>query len=159
MGVDIRQAREEEIDEIILLFDEGDLFHREGLPDVFIETDDPPWSKEYVLAHMRNPGSILYVAEDGSKIIGFAFAITWKTPDFPIFKHRVFASVENVYIKPEYRGSGLGLEMMYKLEDWAREKGFDTVQLNVWEFPGCASDFYKKMGYKTQSRIMKKTLD
>ncbi|MGR9050712.1 GNAT family N-acetyltransferase [Halobacillus faecis] len=51
------------------------------------------------------------------------------------------------------RGKGIGFEAMRYLEDRIKEKGFDRVELGVFEFNEKAQKLYRKLGYKEIARI------
>jgi ribosomal protein S18 acetylase RimI-like enzyme len=53
--------------------------------------------------------------------------------------------VENLWVRNELRGRGLGREMMTQAEQRARERGCHSAYLDTFSFQ--APDFYQKLGY------------
>lgn len=62
-----------------------------------------------------------------------------------------YGYITNVYTKPEYRGKGIGSELMDKVKAWATEK--DLEILTVWP-SSQAVKFYERKGFKADNEIM-----
>ena len=58
------------------------------------------------------------------------------------------AEVKRVFVKKEYRGQGISIELMKKLEARAHEKGFKYFILESGEPLVAAMSLYRKFGYK-----------
>ena len=56
--------------------------------------------------------------------------------------------IARFYLLQEWIGRGVSKQMMQTVLDWARENGFDTVWLGVWEYNYRAQAFYKKWGFE-----------
>ena len=77
--------------------------------------------------------------------------------------------IKRVYLRPDFRGRGVGKELLRRLEADARIKGFRYAVLETGELLEEAVGLYKKFGYKVipnygpyvdmpQSLCMKKKL-
>lgn len=55
--------------------------------------------------------------------------------------------VENLYVRPEYRGEGIGSELLAGAEQRLDERGAETVALNVMADNESAQQFYRRHGY------------
>ena len=55
--------------------------------------------------------------------------------------------IHNLYIYPEYRGHGYSKQVMYVLEDKARESGYSILRLDTGGFNAVAQNLYRKLGY------------
>ena len=55
--------------------------------------------------------------------------------------------IKRMYIKPEYRGKGLGKEMLQQLLDKGKEFGFSAVYLETGAFMTTAQHLYRSMGF------------
>ena len=78
--------------------------------------------------------------------------------DFPVATARFYpidaasAMIGRVVVLPEYRGKGLGEQVVEEAEKWLRELGFTNA---VVESRDTATGFYGKLGYAvTDSRII-----
>ena len=58
------------------------------------------------------------------------------------------AEVKRVFVKKEYRGQGISIELMKMLEERARKKGFKYFILESGEPLVAAMSLYRKIGYK-----------
>ena len=97
---------------------------------------------------------VVFVAEDGAgRVVGWAhvYALHFVGSDMR-------AEVAGLVVDESCRRSGVGIALMARVEDWAREKGLPAVTLrsNVIREP--AHKFYEKLGYtriKTQHAFRK----
>jgi putative acetyltransferase len=56
--------------------------------------------------------------------------------------------IKRLYVKPEYRGSGLAKAILLELEQWAREKGYSRATLETGIKQPEAIRFYTRQGYE-----------
>lgn len=97
---------------------------------------------------------VVFIAEDGAgRVVGWAhtYALHFVGSDLR-------AEVAGLVVDDSCRRSGVGVALMARIEDWAREKGLPAVTLrsNVIREP--AHKFYEKLGYtriKTQHAFRK----
>ena len=66
--------------------------------------------------------------------------------------------IDNLVVSERFRHQGVGLALVERVHQWAREKGITEVELGVWEFNTPARILYEKLGYQTTRRIMSKRL-
>jgi GNAT superfamily N-acetyltransferase len=92
-----------------------------------------------MLTSIKPPEGIIYILEvDG---IAEGMGVLRKQSDG-------IAEIRRMYIRPKYRGMGLGKEMVERLEEKAREFGYLTLKLDTSEFMVAALHIYRKMGFK-----------
>ena len=77
--------------------------------------------------------------------------------------HEIFADRRELYIDDlcvdeGCRGQGIARELYASVEDYAKEKGFDVVTLNVWCGNEGAMRFYEKAGLTPRNIMMEKKL-
>ena len=149
----IRFAREEELGRVNELRKEVNDLHVEGRPDIF----KPGFQAElqdYVYEIWKDPNKELLVAEKDGVICGFAVVNLVNKPETPFMFARTFLDVDEFCVAKEYRRQGVATEMIAFIKDYAREKGFQRLELNMWEFNEGALDFYESVGFKTYRRYM-----
>jgi len=56
--------------------------------------------------------------------------------------------IKRMYVKPEYRGSGIAAMILRELEKWALEKGYSKSVLETGSRQPESIRFYTKMGYR-----------
>lgn len=85
----------------------------------------------------------IMIAEDGEHILGFAATENGDN------------HVSDLWVSPSHQGKGIGSKLMKRMEDIARERGFDSVQLEVLTSNTRALSLYKYLGYRVTKRGMK----
>jgi putative acetyltransferase len=56
--------------------------------------------------------------------------------------------IKRMFVRPEFRGKGIGLEILRELEIWAHESGFDACILETGKKQPEAIQLYTKAGYQ-----------
>jgi|SRR5690554_1956508 len=69
-------------------------------------------------------------------------------PDFLIKKNYKSCWLGITIGEKEYQGLGIGKKAMDFIEEYAKDLGYDRIELGVFSFNSKAINFYKKMGYK-----------
>jgi GNAT superfamily N-acetyltransferase len=59
-----------------------------------------------------------------------------------------YAEIGGLVVDTEYRGKGIGKNLMRKAEEWAMEKGYPEVRLRSGGHRKEAHNFYKNIGYE-----------
>lgn len=68
--------------------------------------------------------------------------------------------LEDVIIRPQHRGAGLGRRMIEHVQEWAREQGMTRVTLLADRDNTPALDFYARLGFESSSmNVLRKRLD
>ena len=55
--------------------------------------------------------------------------------------------VDHVCIEEAYRNRGLGSQLMAWIEDYVKQKGYETVELNTYVENSLSHKFYEELGY------------
>ena len=100
------------------------------------------------------PGHWLNVAEDADS--GARVGILWFGPGFRRDPDTAF--LFNIWLEEEWRGQGLGRELMLMLEDEVRALGKSRIELNVFGDNERARNLYSSLGYAEMSRQLFKEL-
>jgi ribosomal protein S18 acetylase RimI-like enzyme len=81
---------------------------------------------------------------DGETPIGYALFY----PNFASFRGQKGLYLEDIYIKQEYRGKGVGEMMLKHLARIAKERGCERIDFQVLDWNMPAIRFYEKLGAK-----------
>ncbi|WP_335999182.1 GNAT family N-acetyltransferase [Halorientalis halophila] len=68
-------------------------------------------------------------------------------------------TVENLYVRPPYRGSGIGSELLAAAEADLAERGVDAVKLEVLADNEAARRFYRRHGYDPHRLQLEKPVE
>ena len=99
------------------------------------------------LADVVNSGySFLFVAAAGDRTVGFISGELRQGS--PTFLPRTWASVDDVFVEPEYRNRGMGRALLQSVSDWAQERGADGISLQVAAANARGRKFYEDLGFR-----------
>lgn len=87
------------------------------------------------------------IAEIDNEPIGYAIYY----PTFASFATKMNAYIEDLFIKPEYRGKGLGKEFFYKLLEMIKDEGYSKLEWSCLDWNTPSIEFYKKLGAKEET--------
>ena len=150
----IRPAKSEEVGEVLQLIQ--DLATYEKAPEQ-VEA-----SKEDLLntIFVKDPKVFCDLVEVDGQVAGMAIWFlnysTWQA------KHGIY--LEDLFIKPEYRGRGYGKALLKHLAKICDEKGYGRLQWWVLDWNSPAIEFYKSFGaeamdewtvYRTSGQALK----
>lgn len=93
--------------------------------------------------------SFLFVAVLDEETIGFVSGELREGS--PTFHPKTWASVDDVYVVPEYRSLGVGRALLQNVESWAQEKSASGISLQVAAANTRGREFYEKLGFREVS--------
>ncbi|MBU6489416.1 MAG: GNAT family N-acetyltransferase [Burkholderiales bacterium] len=132
----IRDAAPHDVGAMISLMRE--LAEYEKLTHLFVATED---SLREALFSPR-PAAEALVAEREGRVVGYALYFH----NFSTFLSRRGLYLEDLYVQPNLRGSGLGTAMVRRLAAIAVERQCGRFEWSVLDWNQSAIDFYTKMG-------------
>ncbi|MBQ6174534.1 MAG: GNAT family N-acetyltransferase [Clostridia bacterium] len=151
--MEIRFAREEDLDQVNVLRKQVNDVHVEGKPEVF----KPGFCDElrdYIHVIFADLRQKIVVADDGGAVCGFAVLNHITRPENPFMYVRDFLDIDEFAVDEGHRRQGIATAMIRFIRDYAREQGFSRVELNMWEFNQGALAFYEAAGFTTYRRYM-----
>ena len=90
------------------------------------------------------PAADVIIAYAGDMPAGFALFF----PNYSTFLGKPGLYLEDLFVRPEYRGQGLGLALMQRLAQIAVERGCGRFEWSVLDWNEPAIGFYKSLGAK-----------
>jgi [ribosomal protein S18]-alanine N-acetyltransferase len=103
------------------------------------QTSVSPWPAPLIVAELERPQGLQLVAagdEDGS-VVGWCCGIA--APEAELFK---------IAVVPSKRRTGVGTALLLQLEDLCRDKGCETLFLEVRAANTAAISLYEKLGFR-----------
>ena len=150
---EVRRARENELERVNELRMQVNAIHVAGKPEVF-KPGFPEELRNYIYAIHKDPEQFIAVAEKDGTICGFAVLHHINRPENPFMKERDFLDIDEFCVDEAFRRQGIASEMIAFIREFAREKGFHRIELNMWEFNQEALAFYEAAGFQTFRRYM-----
>jgi ribosomal protein S18 acetylase RimI-like enzyme len=97
----------------------------------------------------NNKKAIIMLAEENNKTIGMAsIQLLISTAE-----GGYSGLIEDVVVKKDLRGKGVGRKLLENIEKWAKENGVKRIQLLADKNNDPALDFYKKNSWDSTSMI------
>ena len=150
----IRPAKSEEVGEVLQLIQ--DLATYEKAPEQVEASEEDLLNTIFAI----DPRVFCDLVEVDGQIAGMAIWFlnysTWQA------KHGIY--LEDLFIKPEYRGRGYGKALLKHLAKICDEKGYGRLQWWVLDWNSPAIEFYKSLGaeamdewtvYRTSGKALK----
>ena len=129
----IRFAKENELVRVNELRKQVNDLHVEGKPEVF-KAGFNDELRDYIYNIWDDPEQEIVVADLDGTICGFAVLHHIVKPATPVMYERDFIDVDEFCVDKDYRRQGVASEMITFIRNYAKEKGFNCIELNMWEF-------------------------
>ena len=127
--------------------------HVAGKPDAF-KPGFPEELRNHIHTIWNDPEQSIAVAEEDGTIGGFAVLHHINRPESPFMKERDFPDIDEFCVDEAFRRRGIASAMIAFIREFAKEKGFRRIELNMWEFNQDALAFYEAAGFRTYRRYM-----
>lgn len=88
------------------------------------------------------PAAEVLIARLDGECAGFALFF----PNYSTFLAQPGMFLEDLFVKPEFRGKGVGLALLTALAKRARDRGCGRVEWDVLDWNESAIGFYRKLG-------------
>lgn len=89
-----------------------------------------------------NPGAEVVIAQVADEVVGFALYF----PNFSTFLGKRGIYLEDLYVRPKFRGQGHGEQLLRHLARICVERGYGRLEWSVLNWNQRAIDFYQSMG-------------
>jgi ribosomal-protein-alanine N-acetyltransferase len=97
-----------------------------------------PWKREHFESELSGRYSFPFVAEFDGQVVGYVCLMS-------LFEE---AQILDIAVNPDQRGRGVGLELMARAEDLAREKQAEILALEVRASSTPAISLYERCGFR-----------
>ena len=135
MALAVRQARLDDLDALAGLFDGYRIFYG--------KSSDVASARAFLAERLRLGDSVIFVAEAGGGPVGF----TQLYPSFSsVGMGRTFI-LNDLFVGPEGRGSGVGAALVEAASDFARAAGAIRLTLSTQRDNRSAQSLYEKLGW------------
>jgi GNAT superfamily N-acetyltransferase len=99
-------------------------------------------------------GKVTYLLAEVSKLsVGLAILVTRED-----FRFRKIAIIDVLVVTDDYRGQGIGSELMSKMEEISKIQGCKRIELHSNKHRIDAHRFYENLGFEKTSYYFKKVL-
>jgi len=99
---------------------------------------------------VSDESALVLVAEVDSSLVGYLLG----SDHIAFFANGRVSGVEEIYVRPDHRGAGVGKALMHHFENWAETR--DSTQVVVCTRR--ASKFYSALGYEDTATCFRNVL-
>ena len=122
--------------------------HAEAHPGVFKMPLNDDYAVSFFGEMLIDPTVTIYIAEDDLNAVGYALCKLVERPDNPFtFPSRILL-VDQISVRPEARGKGIGTALLKQTELLRRELKADRIVLDSWDFNIKAHAFFERLGLR-----------
>ncbi|MBR6383673.1 MAG: GNAT family N-acetyltransferase [Lachnospiraceae bacterium] len=146
----VRRAENKDIEKILDLLVQVDMVHHNGRPDIF-KGPVTKYDAEQLEDIIKDDNRPIFVCvDDDDKVLGHAFCMHQQIQDHKLLTDIKTLYIDDICVDEAARGKGVGRMLYEHVKEYAIEKGFYNITLNVWECNPTAIKFYESMGLKPQ---------
>ena len=132
--------------------------HARVRPDLFI-----PGKKKYTAEELEaligSEDTIIFVCTDDTGLImGYAFCMDKTYPGNHSTNPDKMLYIDDLCVDEKFRGKHVGRILCEYVKEYAKEKGYQRITLNVWEFNTDARAFYDALGFEPLKTVMEMRL-
>ena len=141
---EVREAKVSDRDDVVRLW--MDLIRSQAALDGrFSPANDAEvrWRNDYG-EWINRSSRRLFVAVAGGRTCGFVTAE--RSSSAPIFEGRSEVYIDELYVEPDERRSGVGKALVGAVRDWASSIGAERIRAGVLAANEDARDFWKRVG-------------
>lgn len=143
--ITIRRAEKRDFDDIVRLLRQVLEIHVALRPDIFV-SGGKKYSDEELLAIIGNDEKPVFVADNGARVVGYAFCIFVRRNPSESTRGFTTLFVDDLCVDESCRGQHIGEKLFEHVKNYAKNTNCYDVALNVWEGNDAAKHFYAKMG-------------
>jgi GNAT superfamily N-acetyltransferase len=103
----------------------------------------------------RRPAAAALIAERGSEAVGYALFF----PTFSSFLTTTGVWLEDLFVRPAHRGSGVGRALLSAVAARVREQGGERLEWAALDWNEPALGFYRRVGARTMGEWITHRLD
>ncbi len=99
---------------------------------------------------------VLVAVDRDEEVLGYVLAKEERYP--PVFERSRHASLFDMAVHPDHRGEGIGSRLLVSVEEWARSRGLDRMELRVSVHNPMGRAFWAGRGYEDYLAVAAKEL-
>ncbi len=155
--MEIRRAKLSDIPKIGELLLQVHAVHSKERPDIF-KVGSRKYTDRELEAIIEDDLRPVYVANDGTEVLGYAFCVLEEVKDDRSLADRKSLYIDDICVDEKRRGEHIGEALYNYVLSEAERLGCYHITLNVWSLNPGAMKFYQKMGLSPMKVTMEKIL-
>lgn len=148
--MEIRRAKEADMDGINKLLLQVNMVHHKGRPDLF-KCGGKKYTDDQLRDIIREDSKPIFVATEAEEtVLGYVFCALQQHVRDNILTDIKTLYIDDLCVDETLRGGHIGKRLYETAVKFAKEKGCYNVTLNVWSCNESAMKFYERCGLKPQ---------
>jgi ribosomal protein S18 acetylase RimI-like enzyme len=149
-------AADSHVPEIVEIWKEFMDYHGDIDPFFKRRKDGHKNFEKFVRELIKSEESLILAALDVDKLLGYSISIISKYP--PVFHYDKYGLIQDMAVRAEHRGSGVGEAMLKETFNWFKSKGIERIELRVISGNRMGYNFWKKHGFRDYIHILTRPL-
>ncbi len=115
---------------------------------------------EDMLKKVNERNGKVFVAEEGERVIGFVAGVIDEQSELDKLGHKTmkYGDILDLFVEEEFRGTGIGKELMVQMENYFRSQDCEAIMIGVFGPNVKAHKFYEQLGYTDRDYRVQKLL-
>lgn len=155
--MEIRRARQCDVEDINKLLYQVHRVHSEGRPDIF-RPGNKKYTDEELTEIIQDDKRPIFVGMLDGHVAGYAFCVFQEHVGERSLSDIRTLYIDDLCVEEKLRGKHIGKQLYEYVLGFAREQGCYNVTLNVWACNPSAMQFYESCGLSVQKIGMEKIL-
>lgn len=152
--MEIRRAKEQDVDAILRLLHQVLDIHAQLRPDLF-RAGTTKYSREELIEKLKEEKQPIYVAiGEQEEVLGYLLCVIKEAEASSNTVPNKSFYIDDLCVDETVRGMQVGRRLFEYLKEEAKKEGCYEITLNVWEGNDNARSFYEKMGMRVQKTTM-----
>ena len=122
--------------------------HAEHHPDIFKIPQSDDFAVAFFDEILVDPMARIFILEKNGQALGYVLCKLMKRPESPFTFPLRYLQIDQISVRPEARGQGVGAALMKQVERFANELDVQRIQLDSWDFNIRAHAFFERLGFK-----------
>ncbi|HET6596597.1 MAG TPA: GNAT family N-acetyltransferase [Anaerolineales bacterium] len=122
--------------------------HAEHHPDVFKAPESEDFATSFFEEALADLTIRIFVAENEEQALGYILCKSVEREESPFIYARRYLMIDQIGVRPMARGQGVGVALIQRAEELAKELGVPRIQLDSWDFNVRAHAFFEKQGFQ-----------
>ncbi len=143
----IRCAESSDYDSVESIMKQVQQLHVDWRPDIY-KPADPVYSREY-FEKLISENRLLVAEQEGTVVGLLSFMYRHVESDKQVTRDVIF--VDDLAVKEEYRGRGIGTQLLQVVKDKIKKEHLDGLELQVNARNTAARKMYEQLGFTEKS--------
>lgn len=111
--------------------------------------------KKYFEDRLHNENSIIFVAEEGKRVVGYIIAFV---NNYTYRRVNPICEIENMLVEEEFRGHGVGKALIEAVKHEVKKKSVKRLRVGAIAQNEKAINFYRAQGFKDTNIYLEENL-